>query len=75
MPQQFRVGKKMGRDNGEMKAAAALIHFCHGRGWGAARGRQAGGSGARSRGGGLAFGQKKEKGSWASAGLKRCAGR
>jgi hypothetical protein len=58
-----------------MKGAAALIHFCHRRGGGAARGMRAGGDGARLGGGRLAFGHRKETESWASAGPKGDAGR
>jgi hypothetical protein len=72
MAQLFQMREKWGVE--EMKGAAAPIHFCHGRGGGAARGRRAGGSGAQSGGGGLAFSRRKEKDSWASAGLKGCAG-
>jgi hypothetical protein len=53
--------------------AVAPIHFCHERGGGAARGRRAGYGGARPGGGGLAFGWRKEKGSWAER-LRRPVG-
>jgi hypothetical protein len=57
-----------------MKGAVAPIHFCHRRGGGAARGGRAGDGGAQPGGGGLAFGQRKEKGSWASTSPKGYAG-
>jgi hypothetical protein len=44
-------------------------------GRGAARGRRVDDRGARPGGSGLAFGRRKQKGRWASAGAKGCASR
>jgi hypothetical protein len=68
---RFRWGRKLGgvtESQGDERGSGADSFLP----W---QGRRAGGGGTRPRGDGLAFGQRKEKGSWSSTGLKGCIGR
>jgi hypothetical protein len=73
---RFGWGRKWGGVMGSQgdERGSGADSFLPREGRGAVWGRRAGGGGAWQGGSGLAFGRKKEKGSWASAGPKGCAG-